>query len=131
MSAATDVPRLLGELGFFLTKHGLLREANVMSRGLAELRPEAEATHLLRGTLCFAAGKYADAEKQYRELLQRQPDSTIAHAFLGEALVAQRRTREAEDALAKAARGGDEPAAQMARELQEGLRQGLFRAQAM
>lgn len=126
MDAAQDTPRLLAELGFFLTKAGMVREAQTMARGLAELRPDAEATHLLQGMLAFTAGRWADAEKHYRTAAEKHPDGA-GLAFLGEALIAQKRTREAEETLAQALRSGDGPGTRLARELQEGLKQGLFR----
>lgn len=127
--AQSDVPdtmlALLAELALFLTKLGMPAEATIIGRGLAELSPASPAGVLLQGYAAFAAGKVTEAEKHYRSALQRSPEDATVRAFLGESLIAQRRFREAEDLLTKAA-AGDGSGARLANELLAGVRQGIF-----
>lgn len=129
--ATTEVPtetvQLLAELSLFLTKIGMLSEAAMLGRGIAELRPAAAQGPLLQGYAAFAAGQASEAEKHYRTALARSPDDATVRSFLAESLVAQRRLREAEDLLGKAS-GSADAGGRMARELLDGVRQELFAA---
>lgn len=127
LDLSSDLPKLLAELGFFLTRIGLFAEASLMGRGLTELRPASSQGPMLQGYVAFAVGRLPEAEKHYRAALAKAPDDNTVRAFLGETLLAQRRTREGEDLLGKAAAGND-AGARLAKELLDGSRQGLFAA---
>lgn len=59
---------------------------------------------LAQGNAAYAEGRYAEAERQYLQILQQQPDNAAAHYNLGLAYMGQRNDEAAIQAFADAAR---------------------------
>ena len=122
-----EIPRLLLELGFLNLTQGSAPDARTMFEAAGKLRPDDPTPPLFLGLWHFAAARYADAERQYRQSLKRHPNHELTKAHLGEALIAQKRWNEAETVLAPVAKQTAEPdAARFASELLSCLRQGIF-----
>jgi uncharacterized protein HemY len=129
MARAGDdaLARLLLELGYLCLREGRFAEAETLLRGAGALRPREVAPGLCLGMVRFAQGGYAEAEQRYREVLAEHPDDDLVRAFLGEALIAQRRWVDARQTLEPVARAGRHPAAAaFAGELLGQLDRGLF-----
>jgi hypothetical protein len=79
------------------------------------------------GMTFFAEGRYDEAERTYRAVLDRHADDDLTRSFLAESLVAQRRWSEAK-ALLKAVvdTNRHEAAVVFARTLGEQVERGLF-----
>lgn len=117
---------VLADLALFSLKRGEFGRAETLIAGLAETRPEDPSVHVLEGLLAFAKQDWKGAEASYRKALGRDADHGLAQAFLAEALIPQKRFREAEGLLAKAVKSEDDAAAKLARNLQDGLAQGVL-----
>jgi Flp pilus assembly protein TadD len=118
---------LLAELGLYATKQGDFARAQVLLDGLQELRPAEPHVDILRGLLAFGREDFAASEKAYREALGKDGESDLGRAFLAEALIPQKRFREAEQLLGQVMSSERDPSAvAFARSLHEALRQGVF-----
>lgn len=120
------LPRLLLEMGYWGLKRGSLSDAQRLLKGAQALRPQDPTAGLFEGMAHFAAGEYALAEKTYRRVLGACDDD-LTRTFLAEALIAQRRWRDAQALLAEVLKGSrDKPAVAFARELLNGLAHGVL-----
>ena len=122
----TDVPRLLLELGYWGVRRGRIAEAQVLLKGAQALLPDEPGPAMLLGMAHFAAGRYPEAERTYRQILERHDDD-LTRSFLGESLIAQKRWAEAKEALRAVVEGKRHPeAVRFASELLAQLERGLF-----
>lgn len=123
----TDVPRLLLELGYWSVQRGRTAEAQVLLKGAQALLPNEPGPEMFMGMAHFAAGRYSEAERTYRQVLERHDDDDLTRAFLGESLIAQKRWAEAKETLrAVVELNRQEAAARFAGELLAQLERGLF-----
>jgi len=121
-----ETPRLLLELGYWCVQQGQTADAETLLRGARALRPGNPTASMLLGMAHFAAGRSADAERVYREVLEKQDDD-LTRAFLGEAMLVQKRWGEARTLLEQVVSANRHPAAvRFAGELLEGLKSGIF-----
>lgn len=122
-----DVPRLLLEMGYWSVRQGMTAEAQVLLKGAQALRPHDPTPTMFLGMAQFAVGRFADAERLYRQVLERHDDDDLTRAFLGESLIAQKRWGEAEELLQAVVKADRQPAAvTFASELLTQLKRGLF-----
>ena len=100
-----DVPRseakLLLEAGHFLMQMGQLKEARDIFIGASALFPHSEIPCIELGVLYFSEGKSDLAVKEHKRALEREPKSGVAWAYLGEALLFQKKQQEGVEALKK------------------------------
>lgn len=75
-----------------------LKLARANATRAIELNPLLADAHVSLGAVEIEAGKYADAEREFRRALELQPSSSDALLNLGDALTRQNRTQEAEEA---------------------------------
>jgi predicted Zn-dependent protease len=94
---------LLLETGYLYLEMNKPKEAEEVFTGVAALVPHSEVPHVCLGNLHFSQGRYDRAAKCQRDALQKNPDSALAQAHLGEALLFARKRDEARAALEKAA----------------------------
>jgi len=121
-----DVPRLLLELGYWGLRRGRIAEAQVLLKGAQALLPTEPGPAMFLGMAHFAAGRYPEAERTYRQSLERHDDD-LTRSFLGESLIAQKRWAEAEETLRAVVAHNRQPAAvTFASELLTQLKRGLF-----
>ncbi|MEM7049986.1 MAG: tetratricopeptide repeat protein [Acidobacteriota bacterium] len=123
----SELITLLEELCQAHLELGRVERADELLRALEGLAPEAAATHWLGGQLEFFRGRYRRAEQAYRKALQKRPGDRTLRVFLGEALVAQRRWREALTVLSELiSEGRSDVSHRFAVALKTGLEQGMF-----
>jgi Flp pilus assembly protein TadD len=121
-----NVPRLLMELGYLGIRKGRVAEAQVLLKGAQALRPADPTPAMFLGMAHFASGRYSEAERTYRQILEKHDDD-LTRSFLGESLIAQKRWAEAEEALQAVVERNREPTAvTFASELLTQLKRGLF-----
>lgn len=77
-------------------------EAAQALRSALEIAPDAPGPNLNYGILHFYQNRLPDAERHLRVVLQKQENSSLAHFFLGRALLRQRNYAEAEKELRRA-----------------------------
>jgi len=124
LSALIDVPQqevaLVLETGYLYMEMGMLKEAEDVFSGVSGLLPTSDVPRVALGNLFFAQGKFQRALKFHREALKSRPESQLAKAHVGEALMFLKKTDEAKKTL-KDAIGMDEnsSAASFARALLE------------
>jgi tetratricopeptide (TPR) repeat protein len=119
-----DVPKpevqLLLEAGYLYLEMGKPKEAEEVFAGVAALLPESDVPLVALGNLEFAQGRAQRALKHHQEALKLRPDSAIAQAHVGEALLWLKKTKEGLQALDKAlAMDPEGPAGRFARALKE------------
>ncbi len=126
MRSEEEAPRLLLELGYWCVQQGQAADAETLLEGARALRPENPTAAMFLGMARFAAGRPAEAEKAYREILDARDDD-LTRAFLAESLLAQKRWNEARSLLEEIVAADRHPAAvRFAGELLGGLKSGVF-----
>jgi Flp pilus assembly protein TadD len=121
-----EVPRLLLELGYWCVQQGQHADAETLLSGARALRPDNTTAAMFLGMARFAAGRPAEAERVYREILEGRDDD-LTRAFLAESLLAQKRWKEARSLVEEIVTANRHPAAvRFAGELLEGLKSGIF-----
>jgi len=121
-----SVPRLLLELGYWCVRNGKAADAQTLLRGAQAFRPHDPTPLMFLGMADFAAGRYAEAERAYRKILETHDDD-LTRSFLAESLIAQKRWAEATTLLEGVVQKDRQPAAvTFARELLTQLKNGLF-----
>lgn len=126
-----DVPReevaLLLEAGYLYMEMGRPKEAEEIFAGVAALLPESDVPRVALGNLQFSQGRFQRALKHHQEALKLRPESAIAQAHVGEALLFLKRTEEGIAALNKAIEmEPDGPAAAFARALLDAHKEGAL-----
>lgn len=116
---------LLLEVGQLLIEMNKPREAEEVFAGVAALVPQSEVPLVCLGNLFFSRGRFERALKHQREALARQPDSALARAHEGEALLFLQRREEAKAALEQAAGAGDAEVAAFAGGLLDAMAAGV------
>jgi tetratricopeptide (TPR) repeat protein len=100
-----DIPRseakLLLEAGHFLMQLGQIKEARDIFMGTSALFPHSDIPCIELGVLYLSEGKAELAVKEYHRALEREPESATAWAYLGEALLFQKKKEEGLSALKK------------------------------
>jgi predicted Zn-dependent protease len=112
---------LLLESGYLYMEMQKFKEAEEIFAGVAALIPHSEVPLICLGNLQFSQGRYERALKFQKEALVRQPNSALAQAHIGEALLFLKKRPEAKVALEK--EEGD--AAAFARALLDGSAAGV------
>ena len=101
-----DVPKtevqLLLEAGYLYMEMGRPKEAEEVFAGVAALLPESDVPLVALGNLEFSQGRYQRALKHHQDALKLRPDSAVAQAHVGEALLRMKKTKEGLAALEKA-----------------------------
>jgi Flp pilus assembly protein TadD len=93
--ARVDFPQALTNLASLMTRTNRPAEAvQTLDRVLAR-RPDFEAARFNRGLAYYALRRLAEAEVDYRHILERQPGQADALNELGRVLLKQARVREA------------------------------------
>jgi tetratricopeptide (TPR) repeat protein len=115
-----DVPQpeaaLILEAGYLYMEMGGLKEAEEIFEGMAALLPQSDMPRVALGDLFFAQGKFQRALKFHQEALKVRPESAMAQARVGEALLWLKKTDEGLEALNKAIEmEGDGPGGQFAK----------------
>ncbi len=93
---------LLLEAGYLSMEMGKAKDAEDIFAGVCALLPHSDVPWVALGNLEFSQGRYARALKHHQEALKVRPDSALAHAHIGEALLWLKKTDEALAALRKA-----------------------------
>jgi tetratricopeptide (TPR) repeat protein len=93
---------LLLEAGYLYMEMGKPKDAEEVFAGVAALLPHSEVPHVALGNLEFAQGHYQRALKHHSEAVKVKPDSALAHAHVGEALLWLKKTDDGKKALHKA-----------------------------
>jgi tetratricopeptide (TPR) repeat protein len=118
---------LLLEAGYLYMEMGKPREAEEVFSGVAALLPHSEIPLVALGNLEFSQGHFQRALKHHQDALKLKPDSALAYAHVGEALIWLKKVDEGVSSLKKAVEldpnGG--PAA-FATALLEAHQQGAF-----
>lgn len=99
--AQTEVALLL-ESGYLYMEMQKFREAEEVFVGAAALVPHSEIPSICLGNLFFSQGRYPRALRCFREAAHKNPESALAHAHVGEALLFTPQRDEARAALEKA-----------------------------
>lgn len=101
-----DVPQsevaLLLETGYLYIEMGRPKEAEEVFSGVAALLPESDVPLVALGNLHFAQGRFQRALKFHQDALKLRPDSAVAQAHAGEALLFLKKVDEGKAALNKA-----------------------------
>lgn len=101
-----DVPQgevaLLLETGYLYIEMGRPKEAEEVFSGVAALLPESDVPLVALGNLHFAQGRFQRALKFHQDALKLRPDSAVAQAHVGEALLFLKKIDEGKAALSKA-----------------------------
>ncbi len=119
-----DVPKdevqLLLEAGYLYLEMGKPKEAEDVFAGVCALLPESDVPLVALGNLEFAQGRFQRALKHHQDALKLRPDSAVAQAHVGEALLWLKKPKDGLAALDKAiAMEPEGPSAQFARALRE------------
>lgn len=93
---------LLLEAGYLYMEMQKLKEAEEVFEGVKALVPHSEVPLICLGNLAFSQGRFERALKFHREALQKAPNSALAQAHTGEALLFLKKRPEAKVALEKA-----------------------------
>lgn len=101
-----DVPQgevaLLLETGYLYMEMGRPKEAEEVFAGVAALLPESDVPLVALGNFHFAQGRFQRALKFHQDALKLRPESAVAQAHVGEALLFLKKTDEGKAALNKA-----------------------------
>lgn len=117
---------LLLESGYLYLEMQKYKEAEEIFTGVAALVPHSEVPLICLGNLHFSQGRYERALKFQRDALKRNPDSALAQAHVGEALLFMKKKGEAKSALEKAIQmEPDGDAAAFANSLLDGIAAGV------
>lgn len=122
ISVAQSEIALLLEAGYLYMEMQKLKEAEEIFAGVAALVPHSDVPLICLGNLAFSQGQFDRALRHHKEALQRVPDSALAEAHKGEALIFLKKKDEARKALNRAASlDPDGPAGAFAKSLLDGL----------
>lgn len=101
-----DVPQpeaaLLLEAGYLYIEMGKPKDAEEVFTGVAALLPHSDVPLVALGNLEFAQGRFQRALKFHQDALKLKPDSALAQAHVGEALLWLKKTDEGVKALKRA-----------------------------
>lgn len=118
---------LLLEAGYLYMEMGKPREAEEVFAGVAALLPHSEIPLVALGNLEFSQGHFQRALKHHQEALKLKPESALAQAHIGEALLWLKKVDDGVAALKKAvAMEPDGGPAAFANALLEAHGQGAF-----
>jgi tetratricopeptide (TPR) repeat protein len=118
---------LLLEAGYLFMEMGKAKDAEEVFAGVAALLPHSEVPLVALGNLEFSQGHFQRALKHHQDALKVKPQSALAQAHLGEALLWLKKGDDGVKALNKAVEL--EPAgasAAFARALIEAWQQGAI-----
>jgi tetratricopeptide (TPR) repeat protein len=93
---------LLLEAGYLYMEMQKFKEAEEIFSGVAALVPHSEVPLICLGNLAFSQGRFDRALKFHRQALERAPESALAQAHQGEALLFLKKRTDAKNALEKA-----------------------------
>jgi len=117
----TEIALLL-ESGYLYMEMQKFREAEEIFEGVAALVPHSDVPHICLGNLAFSQGQYQRALKFHKQAAKKVPDSALAHAHQGEALLFLNKRDDARAALKKAVELDPEgPAGAFATSLLDGM----------
>lgn len=106
LSGLIQVPQpeaaLLLEAGYLYLEMGKTKEAEEVFTGVSALLPHSEIPHVALGNLEFSQGHYQRALKHHQDGLKVKPESALAQAHVGEALVWLKKTDDGVKALKRA-----------------------------
>ena len=111
---------LLLESGYLYMEMNKHKEAEEIFTGVAALVPQSDEPLISLGNLFFSQGRFDRALKFHKDALSRNPESALAQAHIGEALLFMGRRDQARDALEKAIAMGDDNASLFAQSLLDG-----------
>jgi tetratricopeptide (TPR) repeat protein len=117
---------LLLESGYLYMEMQKFKEAEEIFNGVAALVPHSEVPLICLGNLHFCQGRFERALKFHKEALKKNPESALAQAHVGEALLFMKKKSEGKTALEKAIQmepNGD--AAAFASSLLDGIAAGV------
>ena len=97
----TEIALLL-ESGYLYLEMQRTKEAEEIFAGVAALVPHSDVPLICLGNLYFSQGRYDRALKFQRDALRRNPESALAKAHEGEALLFMNKPDEAKKALDRA-----------------------------
>ena len=118
VQVSQDEVALLLESGYLYLEMQKPKEAEEVFAGVAALVPHSEVPLICLGNLHFSQGRYERALKFHRDALKRNPESALAQAHAGEALLFMKRRTEAKAAFEQAISfESDSDAAEFARSL--------------
>ena len=125
--AQSEVALLL-ECGYLYMEMNKPKEAEDIFQGVASLVPHSEIPLICLGNLHFSQGRYDRALKFHTQALGKNPESALAQAHVGEALLFTKKRADGKAALEKALEmaAGDEDAAAFASSLLDGLAAGVI-----
>ena len=129
LNGLIDVPQeevaFLLEAGQLLMELGRPKDAETVFVGVSALLPKSDVPLVLLGNLLFSQGKFQRALKFHQDALKARPDSALAQAHIGEALMFLKKIDDGLAALHKAIEmDADSPAAAFARALIESHESG-------
>jgi tetratricopeptide (TPR) repeat protein len=117
---------LLLESGYLYLEMQKFKEAEEIFNGVAALVPHSEVPLICLGNLHFSQGRFERALKFHKEALKKNPDSALAQAHVGEALLFMKKKSEGKTALEKAIQmEPDGDAAAFASSLLDGIAAGV------
>ena len=93
---------LLLEAGYLYLEMGKPQDAADVFAGVAALLPHSDVPLVALGNLEFSQGRFQRALKHHQEALKVKPDSALAQAHVGEALLWLKKPEEGKTALDKA-----------------------------
>lgn len=93
---------LLLECGYLYMEMQKTREAEEIFNGVAALVPQSEIPIICLGNLFFSQGRFDRALKFQRDALKKNPESALAQAHAGEALLFLNKRADGKAALEKA-----------------------------
>jgi tetratricopeptide (TPR) repeat protein len=121
----TEIALLL-EAGYLYMEMQKWKEAEEIFSGVAALVPHSDVPLISLGNLAFGQGQYQRALKFHKDAVKKVPDSALAHAHQGEALLFLNKRDEAKKMLEQAIELDPKgAAADFARSLLDGLAAGV------
>lgn len=93
---------LLLEAGYLYMEMGKPKDAEEVFVGVAALLPHSDVPLVALGNLEFSQGRFQRALKHHQDALKVKPDSALAQAHVGEALLWLKKVDDAVAALNKA-----------------------------
>ncbi len=117
---------LLLECGYLYMEMQKVREAEEIFSGVAALVPHSEVPLICLGNLFFTQGRYDRALKFHRDALRKNPESALAQAHAGEAMLFLKKRDEGKAALEKAAQMDPEGAGVFANSLLDAMAAGVI-----
>lgn len=93
---------LLLEAGYLYMEMGSPKDAEEVFVGVAALLPHSDVPLVALGNLEFAQGRFQRALKHHQDALKLRPQSALAHAHVGEALLWLKKPDDAKRSLEKA-----------------------------